>query len=263
MRRWLLILDSRLLSRIGNSVTLWSVLSSGAALVLVLGLAGAEAIRLAGWIPVIAFGAWVVVACLVSVSWLSQRKASPIASPATRLAIEHGRPRSTGTLLNALREAESRGREFISEAALLCPVNNQARAAEFARSYGGFEADVASLVSVADQFDERWELAWAHKPSWVDDYLLEAPFTRARLDELVKYVAHRNKQLAWMIDYLQTGNDTKVRLIRHWVAAKERRRGTSEPGESRRIAPEIASIRLAAPTDFQDGSLTPRAAAPP
>jgi hypothetical protein len=215
------IFDSRFLSRVGNALTLGRVLGLGAALIVALGLVGAQAVHVAGWIPVVCFGVWTVVACLLGATWLLQRDASSIASPTAQLAIELELPRASVALLNALQRAETRGREFIAEAAILNPVNNQGAAAALARSYSQFEKEVASVLTATAKLDERWELAWAHKPSWADDHLLEPAFTRARLDVIVKYMAHRNRQLGWMIEYLRSGDDEPVRYIRHWVSQNE------------------------------------------
>jgi hypothetical protein len=134
-----------------------------------------------------------------------------------------------------LQRAESRGREFIADAAILNPVNNQGPTAAFARRYSEFEKEVASLLSATDRLDERWELAWAHKPSWADDHLLEPPFTRGSLDVVVKYIAQRNRLLLAMVEYLRSGNDEPFRYIRHWVRHREAARvaGAPLPGHRR------------------------------
>lgn len=218
VRRAFDIIDSRFVSRVGNALTLWSLLSLGAVLLLVIGLVGAAVIQVAGWIPLVCFGLWIVVACLLGVSLLLRRTRSSLASPMARVAIERGLPRASMALVNALREAEARGREFIAEAAIPCPVNNQGPTAAFADTYRQFENDVASLVHDSNELDERWELAWAHKPTWADARLLETPFTRGRLDVLVRYMAQRNRQLGWMLEYMQCGNDEPVR---HWATPED------------------------------------------
>ena len=217
VRRAFDIIDSRFVSRVGNALTLWSLLSLGAVLLLVIGLVGAAVIQVAGWIPLVCFGLWIAVACLLGVSLLLHRTRSSLASPIARIAIERGLPRASIALVNALREAEARGREFIAEAAILCPVNNQEPTATFADTYRQFEKDVASLVHASNELDERWELAWAHMPTWADAHLLEMPFTRGRLDVLVQYMAQRNRQLGWMLEYMRSGNDEPVRHVRHWA----------------------------------------------
>lgn len=205
----------------GNALTLWKVVGLGAAIVLALGLVGAEVVHVAGWIPVAAFGVWTVLACLLGTTRLLQRNASAIASPANQLAVGLGLPHASASLLKVLQRAESRSRAFIAEAAILNPVNHQESAASFARGYSTFEDEVASVVAATDELDERWELAWAHKPSWADDHLLEPPFTRERLDLLVRYMAQRTRQLDWMIEYLRSGDDKPVRYIRQRLGQQE------------------------------------------
>jgi hypothetical protein len=114
------------------------------------------------------------------------------------------------------------GREFIAEAAILIPVNNQKAAHKLAQGYAALEAEVASLVESAKEFDERWSLTWAHKPSWFRDSLLRGPFTLETLSELTRYMALRNRQLGWMIDFLQGGSDEPVRHARAWAREAER-----------------------------------------
>jgi hypothetical protein len=218
MRRLFSILDSVFLSRVGNARSLIGIAGLGLALVVLAGLVGAGIVRAAGWIPVGCFVIWCV---YVVAAWGMRRQPTTLSSPLAQLVIASRLPGSSSVFASALVRAEAQARELIAEAAILDPVNNQAAAAEFARTYREFEAEVASLLRTADEFDERWELLWARKPSWVRDYMLESPFTRESLDFLTRYIAHRARQLGYMMKFLQDGDDHVVRHIRGWVAHDE------------------------------------------
>jgi hypothetical protein len=208
-------------SRVGNATTLGRMIGLGFALVLATGLVGAKVVHVGGWIPVVCFGIWGLVALLLAAAWTMRRQPSSLASPVAQLVIARGLPRASSEMFGALVRAESRAREFIAEAAILDPVNNQTRAAEFARAYSAYEHEVASLLKRAGEFDERWDLLWARKPSWARDHLLESPFTRETLDVLTRYIAHRARQLCYMMKFLRDGDDRVVRYIRAWVAHDE------------------------------------------
>jgi hypothetical protein len=178
-------------------------------------------VRTAGWVPVVGFMVWALTALLLAGSWLMRREPHTVASPFDQLRIAGGLPGASATLLKALAVAEATGREFIAEAAIRDPVNNQEATAEFAQSYAAYEAEVRTLIADSDVLDKRWQLLWQRKPSWADAHILEPPFTRERLDTVVSYMAQRNRQLAWMIAFLQGGSDKPVRYIRHWGCANE------------------------------------------
>jgi hypothetical protein len=219
MKRVLRFLDSRLLTRVGAVAT---IITLGIALVGLMRAQGADLAREAGWITLLCFGIWAALSVLLIVSWLGRRRPSMVASPAAHLAISRGIPGSSRALHAALARAESKGREFIAEAAILMPVNNQKAACDLAQGYTDFESEVASLIRSAKEFDERWSLTWERKPSWFEDYLLKGPFTLGMLSELVRYMALRNRQLGWMLDFLQGGSDEPVRHAKAWARAGER-----------------------------------------
>jgi hypothetical protein len=221
VRRFFSILDSAFVSRVGSTMTLIRMVSLGLALVVLVGLVGAGVVHIGGWIPVVCFVVWALIAVLLTAAWTMRRQPSTLASPLAQLVIARGLPGSSSELLGALVVAESRAREFVAEAAILMPVNNQGEAVQFARSYGAYEAEVASLLARADEFDDRWELLWKHKPSWARSHLLEPPFTRATLDVLTKYIAYRARQLGGMMEFLRSGNEQPVRYIRAWVTHDE------------------------------------------
>lgn len=100
-------------------------------------------------------------------------------------------------------------------------VNNQKAAFELAQAYAAFESEVASLIESAREFDERWSMTWARRPSSFDERLLAGPFTLGRLNELVRYMALRNRQLGWMLGYLDGGSDEHVRYASLWAKADD------------------------------------------
>jgi hypothetical protein len=222
MRRILRLLDSRPLSRAGAVATIISLVTVGLALVGLMYVQGADLIREGEWITVVCFGVWAALAALLIVAWTARRQPGIVVTPAARIVIAKGLPGSSRALLAALLRAESTSREFIAEAAILMPVNNQKAAHDLAQGYAAFESEIAALVESAEVFDERWSLAWARKQDWFGDHLLNGPFTLATLSELVRYMAHRNRQIGWMLDFLQTGNDEHVRHARAWARADER-----------------------------------------
>jgi len=224
VRRVFQLLDSLFVSRVGNALTWLSILSLGAALVVAVGLVGAQVVHVAGWVTLACFGVWSLVALLFAVASVMRRQPSTLSSPAAQIVIAKGLPRSSAALLNALVRAESQGREFIAEAALLDPVNNQEPTADFARNYSAYEADVAALLTNTNELDDRWSSLWARKPSWVEGHLgdlLEPPFYGEKLEVLGRYIALRTRQLGWMIRYLQGGTDEPVRYIRYWPTQGE------------------------------------------
>ena len=221
MRRLFSILDSAFVSRVGNATTLGRIIGLGFALVVATGLVGAKVIHVGGWIPVVCFGIWGLLALLLTAAWTMRRQPSSLASPFAQFVIARGLPRASSEMLSALVRAESSARRFIAEAAILDPVDNQTRATEFARAYSSYEQEVASLLIRAGEFDERWELLWARKPSWARDHLLESPFTRHTLDLLTRYIAHRARQLGYMMKFLRDGDDRVVRHIGAWIAHDE------------------------------------------
>ena len=223
------LLDSRLLSRIGNAEILVRISFLGLGLVGGTVLAGAGVVDVVGWVPVACFGVWTVTSLLLAIAAIVRRQPSTVASPFAQLVIAKGLARSEATLLSALVEAESKGREIVAEAAILVPVNNQRAALELTQSFRALEAEVASLVRSTDRLDDRWELLWSHKATWWDDSALDYPWTRARLDDAVKHMAWRIRQLDLMIEFLRDGDDEKVRHIRSWVAAAEKRAAEGGP----------------------------------
>lgn len=223
MRRILPLLDSRPLSRASAVATIVSLVTAGIALVALMYAQGADLVREGQSITVICFGVWSVLSVLLIVAWAARRKPGIITSPAARIAIAKGLPGSPGALLTALTRAEASGREFIAEAAILMPVNNQKAAYDLAQGYAKFESEIGTLIESADAFDERWSLTWNRRPSWYEDYLLTGPFTLGVLNELVRYIAHRNRQIGWMIDFVQTGNDEHVRHAKAWARYEKRK----------------------------------------
>ncbi len=216
------LLDSRSLSRAGAIATLVSLVTVGAAIVGLIYAHGADLIRAGQWVTVVAFGVWVVLTAPLIVAWAGRRQPGIVVTPAARIAIAQGLPGSPGMVLTALVRAEATGREFIAEAAVLMPINNHKAAFDLAQGYAAFESEIATLIESTKVFDERWSLTWARKPRRYHDSALSAPLTLGMLNELTQYMAHRNRQIGWMIDFLQTGNDEHVRHARSWVKADER-----------------------------------------
>jgi hypothetical protein len=222
MRRILRLLDSRPLSRAGAVATIISLVTLGLALVGLMYAQGADLIREGEWITVVCFGVWAALAALLIVAWTARRQPGIVVTPAARIVIAKRFPGSSRALLAALLRAESTGREFIAEAAILMPVNNQKAAYDLAQGYAAFESEIAALVESAEVFDERWSLTWEHKPNYFGNHFRNGPFTLDLLSELLRYMAHRNRQIGWMLDFLQTGNDEPVRHARAWARADER-----------------------------------------
>lgn len=222
MRRILRFLDSKPLSRAGAVATLVSLVTVGLALVGLMYAQGADLIREGEWITVACFGVWATLTALLIIAWMARRQPGIVVTPAARIAIANGLPGSSRALLVALARAETEGREFIAEAAILMPVNNQKAAHDLAQGYAAFESEVSSLVESSKVFDERWSLTWERKPEYFGNHFRNGPFTLGILSELVRYMAHRNRQIGWMIDFLQTGNDEHVRHAEAWAKADER-----------------------------------------
>ncbi len=222
MRRVLRLLDSKPLSRAGAVATLATLVGLGLAIVGLMYAQGADLVHEGEWITVVCFGVWAALAALLIVAWTARRQPGIVVSPVARFAIAKGLPGSSRALLTALSRAEATGRDFIAEAAILMPINNQKAAYDLAQGYAAFESEIAMLIESSNVFDERWSLTWERKSDRFKDHLRNGPFTLAVLDELVRYMAHRNRQIGWMLDFLQTGNDEHVRHARAWARADER-----------------------------------------
>jgi hypothetical protein len=219
MRRLLGVLDSKWLAR---PLAVYGLVTLGAAVAALVGV---------GVITLLYFGIWIVLALALVLALMASRRPSTVVSPASRIAIATGLPGSTMALLTALERAEAADRTYIAEAAILNPVNNQAAANELAQAYVELEAEVGALIANAPAFDERWSLLWTHRPSWAENQpYCRRLFSRAMLDQLVRYMAWRGEQLGAMIDFLNTGNDERVRHIRAWMKAAERRKREAENG---------------------------------
>lgn len=219
MRRLLGVLDSKWVAR---PLTVYGLVTLGAAVVTLVGV---------GVITLLYFVIWIVLAVALVFALMVSSRPSTVASPASRIVIATGLPGTTKALLAALERAEAAARTYIAEAAILNPVNNQAAANELAQAYVELEAEVGTLIANAPAFDERWSLLWTHRPSWAENQpYCGRLFSRAMLDELVRYMAWRGGQLGAMIDFLNTGDDERVRYIRSWVKATERRGREAEDG---------------------------------
>lgn len=248
MRRILRLLDSRPLSRAGAIATLVSSVTVGLAIVGLMYAQGADLVRQGEWITVVCFGVWAALAALLIVAWTARRQPGIVVTPAARIAIAKGLPGSSRALLAALLRAEATGREFIAEAAILMPVNNQKAAYDLAQGYAAFESEIATLIENSKVFDERWSLTWERKPDYFGSHFRNGPFTLGLLSELVRYMAQRNRQIGWMLDFLQTGNDEYVRHARAQAKADERAAEAS--GE----APTSRNVVFAAATSPTDSS---------
>lgn len=222
MRRVHRLLDSKPLSRAGAIATLITLITLGAGIVGLMYAAGADLLREGKWIILVCFGIWVVISVLLIFAWVARRQPGIIVTPAARIAIAKGLPGSAVSLLAALSRAEARGREFIAEVAILMPINNHKVAHDLAQGYAAFESEIAALIESSEVFDERWSLTWARRPSRYNDTALRTPLTLGMLNELTQYMAHRNRQLGWMLDFLQTGDDEHVRHARAWAGADKR-----------------------------------------
>lgn len=252
VRRLFSILDSAVVSRVGSATTLIRIVGLGIALVVLVGLVGASVVRIASWIPVVCFVIWALIALLLAAAWTMRRQPSTLAPPLARFAITRGLPGSSSELFAALVVAEAQAREFVAEGAILDPVDNQAQAAHFAGAYTAYEAEVASLLRRADQLDDRWLSLWNRKPSWARNHLFEPPFTRATLDVGTRYIAHRARQLGYIMAFLRNGNDQPVRYIRAWVEHDESSSGAASDG-AYSAASRSADARRAQAADDQPG----------
>lgn len=243
MKRILRFLDSKPLSRAGAFATLVSLVTVGLALVGMMYAQGADMIREGEWIAVVCFVVWAALAALLIMAWMARRQPGIVVTPAARIAIAKGLPGSSRALLAALSRAEATGREFIAEAAILMPVNNQKAAYDLAQGYAAFESEIAALIESAKVFDERWSLTWVRKPDYFGDHFRDGPFTLGILSELVRYMAHRNRQIGWMLDFLLTGNDEHVQHARAWARADGRAADASS------VAPTSKNVVFAGATN--------------
>lgn len=248
MKRILRFLDSRPLSRAGAVATLVSLVSVGLALVGLIFAQGAGLVREGEWITVVCFGVWAMLSALLILAWIARRQPGTVVTPAARIAIAKGLPGSSKALLAALARAETEGREFIAEAAILMPVNNQKAAHDLAQGYAAFESEVSSLIKSSKILDERWSLTWERKPDYFGSHFRNGPFTLGILSELVRYMAQRNRQIGWMLDFLQTGNDEHVRHARAWARADGRAAGSAAPA-SKNVVFAGATNGATRPTD--------------
>lgn len=231
MTRLLDLLDSKWLAR-GNTV--YGLMAIG---VVVVGLLGV------GVVTLLAFAVWVALSVALIFALVANRRPNTVASPASRVVISAGLPGSTRALLTALERADTANRSYIAEAAILIPVNNQTAANELAQAFVDLEEEVGTLIAASPTFDERWSLQWSHKPSWAESQpYCRRLFSGEMLNELGQYMAVRGRQIGWMIDFLNTGNDEPVRHIRSWVKAAEREKQEAEDGEE-----TTAAIRRASP----------------
>jgi hypothetical protein len=74
-------------------------------------------------------------------------------------------------------------------------------------------------------------MLWSRKPEWAET-ATTSRYTRAMLDDLVRYIALRTRQLGWMIEFLQTGDDKPVRYVEAWAAADSQRSAITRDGAS-------------------------------
>lgn len=231
MPRLLDLLDSKWLAR-GNTV--YGLIALG---VVVVGLLGV------GVVTLLAFAIWAALSVALIFALAANRRPNAVASPASKIVISTGLPGSTRALLAALQRADAANRSYIAEAAILIPVNNQTAANELAQAFVDLEGEVGALIAASPAFDERWSLQWDHKPSWAEDQpYCRRLFSGGMLNKLGRYMAVRGRQIGWMIDFLNTGNDEPVRHIRAWIKAAERKRqeaadGVETAAATRRAAP--------------------------
>ncbi|HTR75079.1 MAG TPA: hypothetical protein VMH33_07445 [Solirubrobacterales bacterium] len=195
-----------------------------------------------GVVTLLAFAVWAVLSVGLILALIANRRPNTVFSPASRIVISAGLPGSTKALLTALERADVVNRSYIAEAAILIPVNNQRATNELAQAFGDLEEEIGALIASAPAFDERWLLQWKHKPSWAEKQPYSGRlFSGEMLDELGRYMAMRGRQIGWMIDFLNTGNDKPVRHIRSWIRAAERKNLEAEDGEETNFATRRAS----------------------
>lgn len=211
------IVDSRFLSRVSNVQTLLGVLGLGATVLVAVALVSAEVIGIAEWIPVACFAVWTVAAALLAGAWTFRRQGTSLVSPFDARRLDRG---SDSAMLTALAEAEERGRAFIAEAAVLMPpLDGQQLTDAFVSRYVAYADEVASVLRRFPDLDERWLKLWQIRPTWVDDHLFEPPYTRGRLDTIVRYAALRARHLRALIEWLDGGRGplpSVARSIERW-----------------------------------------------
>jgi hypothetical protein len=81
VRRLFSVLDSAFVSRVGSATTLIRIVGLGFVLVVLVGLVGAGVVSIAGWIPVVCFAIWAVIALLLAAAWTMRRQPSTLTSP--------------------------------------------------------------------------------------------------------------------------------------------------------------------------------------
>jgi hypothetical protein len=234
MRALFQLLDSRLLSRIGNLGLLFKIVGVGASIVLALVLIWAGVVQAAGWLPLACFAVWAVLSGLLIAAAILRSRTPSFMSPATHVAAKASMPGATGKLIGALDAARAAGRELIADVAIFEPLNNSGEAHDLGRRIQAYREEVADLIAASDQLDDRWHLLWDRIPRDVPAGVAHGPLTLEMVGQAVRYLGHKMWQLNWMIEYLQGGSDRPVRHVRGWVDAFER--------EAR--APEQARIQV-------------------
>jgi len=220
MQRIYAILDSRFLSRIGNVQTLLGVLAIGFPAVVLLVIAAAGLVDVAGWIPIACFAIWVAFAVLTCVAWATRRKQSTIASPLQQVVIAKGLPGARAALIESIAAAEYRARELIAETAIEWPINNHRVVFDLAEACREVVEEVSVLLAHQDELDHRWILAWERQPSWAGPRMWQ-PLTKEQLDVVTRYMSLQARRLREMIDFLNGGSDEPVRYAEIWARAEE------------------------------------------
>jgi hypothetical protein len=217
-RRVVETLDSKLVNRVSAALTIIGWAGLGVGLVAAAYLALGKIIGVGGWIPVAAFAVWALLTGALTVALLLHRSLSSLSSPLDRVVISSGLAGDRGRLVDALRNAETIGRAFIAETAMFQPVNNQAAAVALVQEYREYEDEIAVIVAKSDLLDARWSAVWAHHPTWAPPSLFEAGFcTRAMLDKIENYMAFRTRDLKWMMDFLETGDERDLVSAYRWT----------------------------------------------
>lgn len=198
------MLDSRFLSRVGNLDVLLKVSGLGFVVVLAVVLVAADAVEIAGWVPVICFGVWAVLTFALVALGMLRRAPSTLMSPAARIAIGRNLPASKAHVVRALERAQSAGRELIADLAVFEPLNKHGGG--FAARVTAFHADVRDLLGATELLDDQWSVAWDHIPTQRPAAADVGPLTIAMKNELVAYLGHKMWVLQWAVDYLTSGS---------------------------------------------------------
>lgn len=228
MHALLRMLDSKFLSRVGNFDVLLKVVGLGASIVIAIALVAAGVVEVAGWIPLACFAVWTLFAALLIATGMLRAGPQAFTSPAARIAVKHGLPGAADRVVVALSAARKEGRELIADVAVFDTLNKSG--GNFAQRIATYRAEVAKLIGSTDLLNDDWALLWDRIPRKVPVGVTYGPMTLGQADDVVSWLRYKMWQLDWMVTYVQTGDDKRVRHIRIRIAAYDREEKSGPDG---------------------------------